>query len=98
MPFSAPWKSSTTHPYAGNPSPWVDDQIREEWKGKRPVRLIGVGVSGIGKPFHQLGLWDKEWQKEEKRYLLRQALAALRERFGENIVHQGPPPSREDKE
>ena len=34
------------------------------WTRGRPVRLIGVGVSGLGPPTRQLGLWDDTHQKE----------------------------------
>ena len=32
--------------------------MRAVRKPNQPVRLIGVGVSGIGAPIRQLGLWD----------------------------------------
>jgi DNA polymerase-4 len=32
------------------------DQI---WKNKHPIRLFGVGISGLGPPSKQISLWDK---------------------------------------
>jgi DNA polymerase-4 len=54
--------------------------------GRQAVRLIGVGVSGLEKPPRQVGLWDKNWQKDAK---LRRVVAELRERFGEDAVSLG---------
>lgn len=57
--------------------------FKENWKRGRPVRLIGVGVSGLGPPVHQLGLWDDEHQKEAD---LLDALDQLKERFGRDVI------------
>ena len=51
-------------------------------KGK-PVRLIGVGISKLGPPAHQLCLWDTEGQKELK---LLTAVDELCDRFGKDII------------
>jgi DNA polymerase-4 len=32
--------------------------FKNNWDGKTPIRLIGVGVSGLTPPSKQLGLWD----------------------------------------
>lgn len=32
--------------------------FEKAWKPGKPVRLIGVGVSGLGTPAHQLTIWD----------------------------------------
>jgi len=50
------------------------------------VRLIGVGVSGLGQPIRQLGLWDIESDKSRK---LQEALDVLREKYGRDVVHKG---------
>ena len=57
--------------------------FRENWQKGRPVRLIGVGVNGLGPPVHQLGLWDDDHQKEAD---LLHAVDNLRERFGGEII------------
>ncbi len=56
-------------------------------KGK-PVRLIGVGVSGLGAPLRQLELWGEQAEKGRK---LQTALDELRERFGEKVIRRGKP-------
>ncbi len=57
--------------------------FKENWLTGKPVRLIGVGVSGLGPPVHQLGLWDDDYQKEAN---LLSAVDELRERFGRDII------------
>lgn len=55
------------------------------WERGRPVRLLGVGVSGLEPSVRQLGLWDDE-AREERRLL--GVLDDLRDRFGEDIVQR----------
>jgi DNA polymerase-4 len=55
-------------------------------KPNQPVRLIGVGVSGIGSPIRQLSLWDVESEKSRK---LEEVMDALQEKYGKNIIHKG---------
>jgi DNA polymerase-4 len=55
-------------------------------KPNQAVRLIGVGVSGLGQPVRQLGLWDMEDEKSRK---LQEAVDGLREKYGKKIVHHG---------
>jgi nucleotidyltransferase/DNA polymerase involved in DNA repair len=50
------------------------------------VRLIGVGVTGLGQPIRQLGLWDTDSEKERK---LRDAVDELRGKYGKNIIQHG---------
>lgn len=60
--------------------------FKENWPKGKPVRLIGVGVSNLGQPAHQLGLWDDDYQKESK---LIDAVDQLREKFGKDIIKRG---------
>jgi DNA polymerase-4 len=60
------------------------------WSGQ-PVRLIGVGVSGLVTAARQLGLWDKPDEKAER---LQQALRALQSRFGEKAIRRGLAPDQ----
>lgn len=60
--------------------------FEENWPKGKPVRLIGVGVSNLGQPAHQLGLWDDDYQKEAK---LIDAVDELREKFGRDIIKRG---------
>lgn len=50
------------------------------------VRLIGVGVTGLGQPIRQLGLWDTNSEKEHN---LKDAVDKLREKYGQNIIRHG---------
>jgi DNA polymerase-4 len=50
------------------------------------VRLIGVGVSGLGAPVRQLGLWDTGSEKARK---LQEVLDALQEKYGSDVVKRG---------
>ncbi len=52
----------------------------------RAVRLIGVGVSGLGEPARQMGLWGQESEKNRK---LQAALDQLKEKFGSNAIKRG---------
>jgi uncharacterized protein (DUF1330 family) len=50
------------------------------------VRLIGVGVSGLGQPIRQLGLWDMDSERSRK---LQEAVDALQEKYGRDVIHKG---------
>ena len=50
------------------------------------VRLIGVGVSGLGAPVRQLSLWDDGGEKSRK---LQEAVDALQDRYGSTVIHKG---------
>ena len=54
-------------------------------KGKA-VRLIGVGVSGLGAPLRQLELWGSGTEKSRK---LQAALDKLEEKFGKKVIRRG---------
>ena len=56
------------------------------WEPGRPVRLLGVGVSGLSSQVYQMSLWDGSNEKERR---LLAALDALRQRFGEEAVQRG---------
>jgi DNA polymerase IV len=55
-------------------------------KPGQAVRLIGVGVSGLGEPVRQLGLWDIP---SEKQLRLQDAIDKLRERYGDEVIGHG---------
>ena len=59
------------------------------WHAGLPVRLVGVGVSGLSAAGEQRSLWDSVAPLEEKRQLLEATLERLRARFGEEIVRWG---------
>jgi DNA polymerase-4 len=52
----------------------------------KPVRLIGVGVSGLSAQVRQLELWGME---SEKRRKFQSVIDELQEKFGEKTVHKG---------
>jgi len=54
-------------------------------KGKA-VRLIGVGVSGLGPPLRQLELWGADSEKTRR---LQEALDAVRAKFGDKAIRRG---------
>ena len=55
-------------------------------KPNQAVRLIGVGVTGLGPPVRQLSLWDTDHEKSRK---LQEAVEELREKYGKNIIQNG---------
>lgn len=61
--------------------------FQENWNGKTPVRLIGVGVSGLQPPSKQLNLWDTT--DYTKLAHLEAVLYELKTRFGESSISKG---------
>ena len=55
-------------------------------KPNQAVRLIGVGVSGIGAPVRQLSLWDAGSEKSRK---LQEVVDKLQEKYGSDVIHRG---------
>jgi DNA polymerase-4 len=64
------------------------DLFEHNWAQGRPVRLIGVGISGFREGSQQLGLWEQPTLSPE-REKLEAALDELRERFGSRIIRRG---------
>jgi DNA polymerase IV len=62
------------------------DLLKAVRKSNQAVRLIGVGVSGLGAPIRQLGLWDVDNEKSRK---LQEAVDVLQEKFGPNVIRKG---------
>jgi len=60
--------------------------LDKAWKPRRPVRLIGVGVSGLVSPVRQLTLWDDGATPKPS---LQQAVDTLRDRFGDEAIRRG---------
>jgi len=60
--------------------------LRKIRKSGQAVRLIGVGVSGLGKPMRQLELWETGTEKEIK---LQKVLDELKEKYGDNAIKRG---------
>jgi len=72
----------------------LDDEIYKaivqlfdaEWQFGRSVRLLGVGVSGLGPPIRQLSLLDAEPEKNRK---LLTAVDKLRDKYGDQVLKRG---------
>jgi DNA polymerase-4 len=62
------------------------DLMRSIRKPGQAVRLIGVGVSGLGLPIRQLSLWDNGSEKTRR---LQEAVDALKEKYGDKVIHRG---------
>jgi hypothetical protein len=52
----------------------------------RAIRLIGVGVSGLGAPLHQLELWGTDTEKSRR---LQEALDRVRDKYGKKAIQRG---------
>jgi DNA polymerase-4 len=57
-------------------------------KPNQPVRLIGVGVSGLGAPVRQLSLWDVGTGSEKSRKL-QEVMDELQEKYGRGVIKHG---------
>jgi DNA polymerase-4 len=55
-------------------------------KSNQAVRLIGVGVTGLGEPIRQLGLWDIDHEKSRK---IQDLLDVLQEKYGKDVIKRG---------
>lgn len=60
--------------------------LRKIRKPGQAVRLIGVGISGLGAPIRQLGLWEAGTEKERK---LQEVLDELHEKYGKDAIKRG---------
>lgn len=60
--------------------------LRAVRKPYQAVRLIGVGVTGLGQPVRQLGLWDTNSEKERR---LQEVVDELQEKYGRNVIKRG---------
>jgi DNA polymerase-4 len=60
--------------------------LRKIRKSGQAVRLIGVGVSGLGEPMRQLELWEAGTEKARK---LQEVLDELKEKYGDDAIKRG---------
>ncbi len=56
--------------------------LHKVWNGQ-PVRLIGVGISGLGEDVRQLGLWDTPDPRQERLY---EAMQKVQQKFGKGAI------------
>jgi DNA polymerase-4 len=59
--------------------------LKNLWDGRKPIRLIGVGISNLTSTKTQLLLWDSN--KEDQ--ALGKALEELKGKYGEGIIRNG---------
>lgn len=57
--------------------------FEQAWDGRTPIRLLGVGVSGLATGYRQLGLWDAPHAEAQR---LQETLDDLRRRFGDHAI------------
>jgi DNA polymerase-4 len=62
------------------------DLLRKVREKGKAVRLIGVGVSGLGPPLRQLELWGADTEKSRR---LQEALDTVRAKYGEQSIRRG---------
>jgi DNA polymerase-4 len=91
--FTTPTRQLTLSQPTDEADPIAEAALRlfqQIWPNRQPVRLIGVGVSGLGTPPRQLRLWDAPSPEEQARQAkVRAALEALQARFGAGVVRRG---------
>jgi DNA polymerase IV len=75
--------------------------FEKAWAANRPVRLLGVGATGLGSQstgglaYRQLQLWEGDLSKDRR---LQETITSLRERFGDQAVQFGRGLDQEKKE
>jgi DNA polymerase-4 len=93
--FTTPTRQLTLPQSTDEPEVITEAALRlfgQIWTGEQAVRLIGVGISGLGAPPRQLSLWDvpaaptPEQQARQQRVAA--ALAAIQARFGAGVVRR----------
>jgi DNA polymerase-4 len=94
--FTTPTRQLTLSQPTNEPEMIVEAALRllhQIWTDGQPVRLIGVGISGLGAPPRQLSLWDAPAPPTPEQIARQQrvelALAAIQARFGVGAVRRG---------
>jgi DNA polymerase-4 len=93
--FSTPTRQLTLPQPTDEPEVITEAALRlfgQIWTGEQAVRLIGVGISGLGSPPRQLSLWDAPVVPTPEQIARQQrveaALAAIQARFGVGAVRR----------
>jgi DNA polymerase-4 len=93
--FTTPTRQLTLPQPTDEPEEIAEAALRlfgQIWIGEQAVRLIGVGVSGLGSPPRQLSLWDAPSAPTPEQIARQQrveaALAAIQARFGAGAVRR----------
>ena len=94
--FTTPTRQLTLPQPTDEPEAITEAALRlfqQIWTGEQAVRLIGVGISGLGAPPRQLSLWDAPITPAPEQLARQQrveaALAAIQSRFGAGAVRRG---------
>lgn len=56
------------------------------WQSGKQVRLLGVGVSELGRPSKQLSLWDWDPHAHERALRLQEALKGIENKYGKKVI------------
>jgi DNA polymerase-4 len=90
------WPDFTTHTRQITLTHRTDDEkeiahlalklMKDIRKPGQAVRLLGVGVSGLGYPVRQLNLWEADSERSRR---LMTAVDELRERYGDHVIRRG---------
>jgi len=94
--FTTPTRQLTLPQPTDDPEEIAEAALRlfhQIWPRGQAVRLIGVGVSGLGTPPRQLSLWDApsapSQEETARQQRLEVALAAIQARFGVGALRRG---------
>src|SRR5262245_29670534 len=94
--FTTPTRQLTLPQPTDEPEVIAEAALRlfqQIWTGEQAVRLIGVGVSGLGCPPRQLSLWDAPTtptpEEAARQQRVQAALAAIQARFGAGALRRG---------
>ena len=60
--------------------------MRSVRASNQAVRLIGIGVSGLGAPIRQLSLWEAGSEKSRR---LQEVVDRLQEKYGKQVIRRG---------
>jgi DNA polymerase-4 len=66
----------------------ADQLFTKNWPAFKPVRLIGLGITGLESSARQLNLWDTLSERSQK---LSQAMDELTKKFGSHAIQRGLP-------
>lgn len=64
----------------------VEKLFEANWADRKPVRLIGIGVSGLEPDHRQLSLWETPSERSQR---LQSAIDELQNRYGKESIHRG---------
>ncbi|MBW8012714.1 MAG: DNA polymerase IV [Chloroflexi bacterium] len=87
--FTTISRQSTLPQPTNNPDPIFNTAIQllnKYWKPRRPIRLLGLGISGLQSPPRQLTLW--EIPKYDNQSNLQAAVNELRKRYGDQSIRK----------